>query len=388
MALEVEEIFISSGSDSDSDIEGLVDMVFSKMKWNLSKKGRSASKTMRETVLKNTTTTTTRRTRSSTRKLSLTESETDNTSTKRTAEASSALTFFIDTKPTKHNLSGIRSDSDNELEPNSSSKTVKVTSECDLCESDKNNIVAQNAVSQSAKGEDGASSPDDEETAAAYKMDKKEKKKSAKAKSKGRVELSSSLQTEDDLSDLYVNVRSFHQPQEHKPQIDNLLLGGRDQEILKRSVITPDFEKKDRALPYTESVRKLKMQRRKERAMTKGNNWYNMPATELTEERKNDLKVLQMRHALDPKRFYRANDLHTAPKYFQFGTVVESKADFYSSRIPKKQRKSTLVDELFADAEFRRYNKRKYAEIQEAKRLGTGPYQKMRFPKKKKKTKK
>jgi len=37
------------------------------------------------------------------------------------------------------------------------------------------------------------------------------------------------------------------------------------------------------------------------------------------------------------------------------GTIVESKADFYSSRIPKKNRKTSLVDELLADAEFRRY---------------------------------
>ena len=38
----------------------------------------------------------------------------------------------------------------------------------------------------------------------------------------------------------------------------------------------------------------------------------------------------------------------------QFGQVVEAPADFYSSRIPKKQRKSTMVEELLADAEFRR----------------------------------
>ena len=37
------------------------------------------------------------------------------------------------------------------------------------------------------------------------------------------------------------------------------------------------------------------------------------------------------------------------------GTIVEAKADFYSSRIPKKSRKTSLVDELLADAEFRRY---------------------------------
>lgn len=39
----------------------------------------------------------------------------------------------------------------------------------------------------------------------------------------------------------------------------------------------------------------------------------------------------------------------------QIGTVVEGSADFYTSRIPKCQRKSNLIDELLSDAEFRRY---------------------------------
>ena len=39
---------------------------------------------------------------------------------------------------------------------------------------------------------------------------------------------------------------------------------------------------------------------------------------------------------------------------FQMGHVVEGAADFYSGRIPKKQRKATLVDELLADADFRK----------------------------------
>jgi len=39
---------------------------------------------------------------------------------------------------------------------------------------------------------------------------------------------------------------------------------------------------------------------------------------------------------------------------FQLGTVVESSADFYHSRVPKKQRKSNMVNELLADAEFRK----------------------------------
>ena len=34
--------------------------------------------------------------------------------------------------------------------------------------------------------------------------------------------------------------------------------------------------------------------------------------------------------------------------------IIESPADFYSGRIPKKQRKATIVDELLADAEFKK----------------------------------
>lgn len=42
-----------------------------------------------------------------------------------------------------------------------------------------------------------------------------------------------------------------------------------------------------------------------------------MPATELTEEAVNDLKILQMRSVMDPKHFYKKNDLKVLPKYFQ-----------------------------------------------------------------------
>ena len=54
-----------------------------------------------------------------------------------------------------------------------------------------------------------------------------------------------------------------------------------------------------------------------EREKTKGDAWYNMPATEVTDEIKRDLEVLKMRDALDPKRFYKKNASKELPKYFQ-----------------------------------------------------------------------
>ncbi|NXT99855.1 TDIF2 protein, partial [Buphagus erythrorhynchus] len=138
-------------------------------------------------------------------------------------------------------------------------------------------------------------------------------------------------------------------------------------QLLQKSVITPDFERKECVPPYRESLHQLKKQRRAEREKTTGDGWFGMKAPEITSELKNDLKVLKMRASLDPKHFYKKNDRDGLPKYFQVGTVVDSPIDFYHSRIPKKQRKRTIVEELLADSEFRRYNKKKYQEIMSEK---------------------
>lgn len=106
----------------------------------------------------------------------------------------------------------------------------------------------------------------------------------------------------------------------------------------------------------------MKKLKKEQRDKTKGDAWFNMPATEVTEEIKNDLEVLQMRGALDPKRFYKKNPNKELPKYFQMGQYVNSPLDYHTDKHQGKKKKS-LVDELMADAEFQRYNKRKYSEI-------------------------
>ena len=52
---------------------------------------------------------------------------------------------------------------------------------------------------------------------------------------------------------------------------------------------------------------------------------------------------------------------------FQIGKYVDSPAEYYTDRTGSKSKNKNLVDELLADAEFRRYNKRKYNEIVEEK---------------------
>lgn len=47
-----------------------------------------------------------------------------------------------------------------------------------------------------------------------------------------------------------------------------------------------------------------------------------MKAPEINEDLKNDLQVLKMRSVLDPKHFYKKNDMEVLPKYFQVSCHV------------------------------------------------------------------
>lgn len=92
-----------------------------------------------------------------------------------------------------------------------------------------------------------------------------------------------------------------------------------------------------------------------------------------------------MRSALNPTHFYKKNDLKTLPKYFQVGTVLPSPLEKYNDRGERPTKKKSLVDELLQDAEFQRFNKRKYQEVMAEKRV-TGykkAYKKMKRLKKK-----
>ena len=87
--------------------------------------------------------------------------------------------------------------------------------------------------------------------------------------------------------------------------------------LLEKSVIQQGFEKLEAIPKYSESEKRLKKERKAEADKTKGDKWFNLPATEMTEEKLRDLEIIQMRSILNPKQFYKKNDLKVVPKYFQ-----------------------------------------------------------------------
>ncbi|GAX78868.1 hypothetical protein CEUSTIGMA_g6307.t1 [Chlamydomonas eustigma] len=97
---------------------------------------------------------------------------------------------------------------------------------------------------------------------------------------------------------------------------------------------------------------------------TAGRSWYNLPSTKIDEAMKQELRLLRLRGAYDPKRFYKS-DVSKLPKYFQMGTVVDSAVDFYGGRLTNAQRKGTLTEQLLADQDVTHARKKRYNKIQE-----------------------
>ena len=95
------------------------------------------------------------------------------------------------------------------------------------------------------------------------------------------------------------------------------------------------------------------------------NKWYEIPKRELTPALRRELRLLKMRGVTDTKRFYKGNDTSKLPTRFQMGTVIEGAAEFYSSRLSRRERKATFVEEALADEQQQQQRKRRFAEIQE-----------------------
>lgn len=96
-----------------------------------------------------------------------------------------------------------------------------------------------------------------------------------------------------------------------------------------------------------------------------------MPKTELTPELRRDLQLLKMRSVLDPKRHYKKdNTKNDVPAFSQVGTVIEGATEFYSSRLNKKDRKQTILEEVIAQEQDSGRFRRKYDDISKSKASG------------------
>lgn len=72
-----------------------------------------------------------------------------------------------------------------------------------------------------------------------------------------------------------------------------------------------------------------------------------MKSPEITPEIRNDLKYLEIRKYTSKKHFYKSSGIKGIPSQFQVGTIIEGPGEFYTGRIPKKQRKQSILEETY-----------------------------------------
>jgi len=116
-----------------------------------------------------------------------------------------------------------------------------------------------------------------------------------------------------------------------------------------------------------------------------GDKWFGIEQNKESEELESDLKVLQMRDIIDPKRFYKSyntnNDKDGKSIVRQVGTVIEGSSEYYSNRMTKKERRTNITEEFMSDVNVSSYTKDKFEKIQLAEKLKRRPTKKAKHNK-------
>jgi len=152
---------------------------------------------------------------------------------------------------------------------------------------------------------------------------------------------------------------------------ENLSLKKKSEEALKKYCHLYD-ELEDSSNKY--SIKPLnhqfveKKNRKVEHQKSTGEGWFNMKAPELTPEIKEDLKAIQLRHIIDPGRFYKKLDQETIPKFFQIGTIMDNILDGKKNRLKKNEIKQSIAEEFLESDMVKKYSLRKFEELQEQRR--------------------
>ena len=96
-----------------------------------------------------------------------------------------------------------------------------------------------------------------------------------------------------------------------------------------------------------------------------------MPATKPSPELQADIRLLNLRGVLDPKRHYK-KDYPKAfePSFSELGRIIEGPTEYFNARLSGKARKRTFAEDTLASERLKPQHKTRYHDIQATKRSG------------------
>lgn len=152
-------------------------------------------------------------------------------------------------------------------------------------------------------------------------------------------------------------------PVQSMRNLDRIQIERKEKELAEKRFIKPGFEQQYTLDYLRVGKREQKKRNKAERAQNAGPDWFNIKAPELDENIKLDLEVIKSRRALFKKHQYKRKATDEINPHFHLGKVIEDGSEFYSSRIPRKQRGTSIVDELVKDSQFMKSSKERYGNI-------------------------
>ncbi|ROW14358.1 hypothetical protein VPNG_03851 [Cytospora leucostoma] len=131
-------------------------------------------------------------------------------------------------------------------------------------------------------------------------------------------------------------------------------------------------EKPEKKEELTLRVPQLRLKDKKTLPDTAGAAWNNMPRTRIEDPNvKREFQLLRLRGVLDPKKHFKKDTRKEPfPQYSQMGTLIEAPLDYASGRVPRRQKKRTLVEEVLSAGDVNDKFKTRYEKIQEKKTSG------------------
>lgn len=117
------------------------------------------------------------------------------------------------------------------------------------------------------------------------------------------------------------------------------------EKLLKTSLVGSDYQ--------PAPLSKKKQPGKRKAASNSGPGWFGLQSAPLTASNRRELEILQLQPYLMEQQRMKRPDRKGIPSFFQIGRVVEGAQEFYSSRIPKKQRQRSFIDELISDSAFK-----------------------------------
>ncbi|KAH0791886.1 deoxynucleotidyltransferase terminal-interacting protein 2 [Histomonas meleagridis] len=158
------------------------------------------------------------------------------------------------------------------------------------------------------------------------------------------------------------------QTQEKTPKVNEIQIEKNENFVFGDILESSKQKRIDEAMKKaTSDPFRIEPEKPKQKSETSGDNWFNIPKANLTEEDKRDWEILRMRSVLKRGGAGAVELPEKPPEFLQFGVVQDNPIEGRRGRVAKRYRAPTIAESLAKDEGFREYLEMNYSKMNKKK---------------------